>query len=75
MWIQIAEIYPKMKKNSQNKFRGMLAGLCSALTIRRIKPAKNDLHRTEFTTSTQKIGIRFTEKIRNTFRHKWLKKR
>ena len=34
-----------------------------------------DLQRAEFKTSTQRLGIRFTERIRDVFRFKWLKKR
>jgi hypothetical protein len=33
-----------------------------------------DLKRAEFGTSTQKIGVRFTERIRDVFRFEWLKK-
>ena len=33
----------------------------------------DDLKRADFPTSTQRMGIRFTEKIRDAFRGKWLK--
>jgi hypothetical protein len=33
-----------------------------------------DLKKAEFKTSTQQIGISFTEKIRDKFRFQWLKK-
>jgi len=33
------------------------------------KPGKG-----EFKTSTQRLGIRFTDKIRNIYRHRWIKK-
>lgn len=36
-------------------------------------PAADDLKRADFPTSTQRLGIRFTEKIRDAFRGKWLK--
>lgn len=36
-------------------------------------PGADDLKRTDFPTSTQRLGIRFTEKIRDAFRGKWLK--
>ena len=53
----------------------MLAGLVLSLFgKRRIEPTTRDLERAEFTTSTQRIGVRFNEKIRNCFRFKWLKK-
>jgi len=37
---------------------------------------KNDpqqVARMEFNTSTQKMGLRFTEKLRDGFRRRWLK--
>jgi hypothetical protein len=33
------------------------------------------LQRAEFKTSTQRLGIRFTENIRDIFRLRWLRKR
>ncbi|MBW8039633.1 MAG: hypothetical protein FVQ85_06495 [Planctomycetes bacterium] len=38
-------------------------------------PTTADLQRAEFKTSTQRLGIRFTEKIRDVFRLRWLRKR
>jgi hypothetical protein len=38
------------------------------------KPTADDLKRTEFKTSTQRLGIRFTERIRNVFRFRWIRK-
>jgi len=38
------------------------------------KPNTTDLQRIEFKTSTQRLGLRFTERIRQVFRLKWLKK-
>jgi hypothetical protein len=32
------------------------------------------LQRAEFKTSTQRLGLRFTERIREIFRHRWIKK-
>jgi hypothetical protein len=39
------------------------------------KPTTADLQCADFKTSTQRLGMRFTERIRNVFRFKWLKKR
>jgi hypothetical protein len=33
-----------------------------------------DLQRADFKTSTQRIGLRFTEHIRKVFRHRWINK-
>ena len=38
------------------------------------KAETNNLKKMEFSTSTQKIGISFTDKIRDIFRNKWVKK-
>ena len=55
---------------------GRFAGII--LTVfggaRREKQAQRDMKRLEFGASTQRIGVRFSEKIRNIYRHLWLKK-
>jgi hypothetical protein len=57
-----------------NTVLGFLAGLIAAVFVTKTaKPSTYDLKRAEFTTSTQKLGIRFTERIRDVFRFKWLK--
>ncbi len=38
-------------------------------------PTAADLQRAEFTTSTQRLGVRLTERIRDVFRFRWLKRR
>jgi hypothetical protein len=38
----------------------------------RIKTA--DLAKAEFKTSTQRLGVRFTDRIRDVFRFKWVKR-
>ena len=50
------------------------AGLASVFGAKGAKPTTEDLKRNEFKTSTQQLGIRFTERIRDVFRFKWLKK-
>ena len=39
-----------------------------------VKPTSNDLRRMEFKTSTQRLGVRFIERIREVFRFKWIRK-
>lgn len=54
---------------------GFLAGVL--LSIFGKSPAKStvdDLQRAEFKTSTQRLGIRFTERIRDVFRFRWLRR-
>ncbi|MGA2915759.1 MAG: hypothetical protein ABSE89_07005 [Sedimentisphaerales bacterium] len=38
------------------------------------KATSADLKKMEFSTSTQKMGVSFTDKMRDIFRHKWIKK-
>jgi hypothetical protein len=37
------------------------------------KPKGEDLKHAEFKTSTQGMGVRFSDKIRDVFRFKWIK--
>ncbi|MHC4456871.1 MAG: hypothetical protein ACYS0I_07220 [Planctomycetota bacterium] len=54
---------------------GMLAAAVLSLFGKSpAKPNTDDLKQAEFKTSTQKMGIRFTEKIRNVFRFRWIRK-
>jgi len=38
------------------------------------KPTTDDLSKADFKTSTQGMCVRFTEKIRNVFRFKWIRR-
>ena len=49
------------------------AGLLSLFGKSPPKPTADDLRRVDFSTSTQRLGVRFSEKIRDVFRFKWLK--
>jgi hypothetical protein len=54
---------------------GYAASLLSRLRIgRRHKATSDDLRKHDYPLSTQRMGIRFTEYIRNTFRFRWLKR-
>jgi hypothetical protein len=56
-------------------FLGWLAGgLLSVFGKSPAPPDHDDLKRTEFKTSTQRLGIRFTERIRKVFRFRWIRK-
>ncbi|MDD5328165.1 MAG: hypothetical protein PHY02_10195 [Phycisphaerae bacterium] len=58
-----------------NSFLGLLAGgLLSIFGRPPAKPTTRDLKQMEFETSTQHLGARFTEKIRQVFRFRWIKK-
>jgi hypothetical protein len=58
--------------NKKSSRLGFLAGL-AALFGRRKKTTAEDMQKLEFKTSAQRIGISFTDKIRDAFRHKWFK--
>ena len=38
------------------------------------RPNTDDLRRAEFKTSTQRMGVRFSEKVRDVFRFKWIRR-
>ncbi|MHC4395703.1 MAG: hypothetical protein ACYS1A_08610 [Planctomycetota bacterium] len=58
-----------------NSFLGVLAGgLLSIFGKSSTKSTADDFRQMEFTTSTQRLGVRFTERIRRVFRFRWLKK-
>jgi hypothetical protein len=61
--------------SKKGTFLGLCAGWFSSIFGRPLaKPTTGDFKRMEFKTSTQHLGIRFTEKIRDVFRFKWLRK-
>jgi hypothetical protein len=66
----------KSKIKNQNSGRGLfLFGLITSIySLFRPKATSNDLKRMEFSTSTQKMGVSFTDKIREIFRYKWMRK-
>ncbi|MGA2093537.1 MAG: hypothetical protein ABSH16_09045 [Sedimentisphaerales bacterium] len=58
-----------------NAFFGFLAGIISAVFgSRTAKPTAKDLKDVDFSTSTQRLGVRLTDRIRDVFRFKWIKK-
>ncbi len=52
----------------------LAANLIALLPKSPPKPTPQDLQEKDFKTSTQKLGLRFTEKIRDIFRGRWIKK-
>jgi len=62
-----------MKLYPKKLFDTAAAWLINRLFKRKIKLTKQDYRKSEFSTSTQKMGLRFTERIRSYFRHKWIK--
>jgi hypothetical protein len=53
---------------------GLAAALMSRLFPMPLPGAtRDDLAKRDCSTSTQRMGIRFTERIRNAFRHRWIR--
>ena len=54
---------------------GFLAGVLSRLSRPRLPEiTPEDLKKHDHSTCTQRLGIHFTEHVRDTFRFRWLKK-
>ncbi|MFC1765146.1 hypothetical protein ACFL6U_24120 [Planctomycetota bacterium] len=45
------------------------------LVFRRRGVSSQDLQQADYSTSTQRLGVRFTRKLRDTFRFRWLRPR
>jgi len=61
--------------NEKRTFLSSIAGgVLSIFGKSPARPTTDDFQRVEFKTSTQRLGIRFTERIRQVFRFKWLRK-
>jgi hypothetical protein len=59
-----------------NAFFGFIAGIISAVFGNKaVKPTAKNLKDADFPTSTQRLGVRFTDRIRDVFRFRWVKKR
>ncbi len=53
---------------------GFTAGLIARLFRTRLPEVSGeDLQRNDYSTSTQRMGVRFTERIRNAFRFRWIR--
>jgi hypothetical protein len=76
---------PRSMANPQSKIRNprsirtwwlaWAGGLLSqVLGRRRLPVTTGDLGKNDYRTSTQRMGVRFSERIRDTFRFRWLRK-
>jgi hypothetical protein len=53
---------------------GLVGGLLARLFQTRLPEVTcEDLQRNNYSTSTQRIGVRFTERIRSAFRLRWIR--
>jgi len=61
--------------SGKNRILGAVVfGLCRLIGFRKRKIDRTDLKATDFSTNTAKMGVRFNDRVRNVFRHKWLRK-
>ena len=59
---------------NRNFILGFLVGSVLGLLGQSKKTSPKELKDLEFKSSTQRLGISFTGRVRNVFRNKWLKK-
>lgn len=53
----------------------VIALILSLFTKNTEKVTAGDLEKSEFKSSVQRMGVRFTDRIRNVFRGRWIRKR
>ncbi|MBN2018593.1 MAG: hypothetical protein JW749_00015 [Sedimentisphaerales bacterium] len=58
----------------KNTVIGFIAGLLASIKGKRHKVAAEDFKRMEFSTNTQRLGVRFTDRIRDVFRFRWIRR-
>ncbi|MCK4998442.1 MAG: hypothetical protein KAS23_02865 [Anaerohalosphaera sp.] len=68
------KIPAKTARDTANKKTGAIAGFFLTVFGRPPKRTDQQAHKKDFKTSTRRMGIRFTDKLRDTFRKKWIKK-
>jgi hypothetical protein len=64
----------KTAPRKSNSWLGLIEAFASTLFGKSPKTSVDDIKRADFKTSTQRMGVRFTDRIRNVFRNRWLKK-
>ena len=70
------KIHTSPARGTRGKARrlGLAAALISRLFQTPLPGATSeDLGKHDYSTSTQRMGIRFTERIRNAFRRRWIR--
>lgn len=61
-------------RSRKNRWLGYLAAMLSRLPRPRTRVSAAELKRRSHSASTQRLGLRFTKRLRDTFRHRWLRK-
>jgi len=64
----------RSKPNPKSRRLGFSAGLLLNLFSRKSRPhSAKELYQKDFRPNTKKMGLRFTDRIRNAFRSRWLR--
>jgi len=62
-------------RTNKSSVIGFIMGMLSSIFGKsQPRPTTADLQHAEFKTSTQRLGLRFTERIREVFRFRWIRK-
>lgn len=65
---------PAKAPGAKARWLGFVGGLLARLFRTRLPEVTcEDLQRNDYSTSTQRMGVRFTERIRNAFRFRWIR--
>lgn len=67
-----ANMAKRMWQKCLNKIIGLLM---VAITLGKGNTGSRAIEKMEFSSSTQRMGLRFTEKLRDSFRKRWLRLR
>ncbi len=63
------------ERTHKGRCLGWVGGVFARLFGRRIpRMTSEDLRRHDYPVSTQRMGVRFTERMRDTFRFRWLRR-
>jgi len=72
--LRVSEV-PPARRNRKALRLGLASSVLTHLLSRRLpRMTIEDLRKHEYLTSTQRLGIRFTERIRGVFRFRWLRR-
>ena len=64
----------KRTKKKRDLITGFFIGSLLGLVGKGAKTGSTELKRQEFKISTRRLGVTFTDRLRNVFRKRWLKK-
>ncbi|MFA5554129.1 MAG: hypothetical protein WCZ89_03210 [Phycisphaerae bacterium] len=63
------------QKNQSNSILGWLAGVFLHCFKPKKKITNDELRRADYRITAQSLGVRFTERIRDVFRFRWIRKK